>query len=145
LVLLPAVRARASDAGGSVVAGYHGLSRAQQASLLGIARDTWRFYGVAVDPGTHLPLDNVTFAGGSATPTSYGRYTSAANVGVYPWAVVAASDLGMTSRPQARARIRATLNGVQRLKRFGGLAGLFEGPEPTGMVACAVARSRRTR
>jgi hypothetical protein len=24
-----------------------------------IARDTWRFYQADVDPGTHLPLDNL--------------------------------------------------------------------------------------
>jgi hypothetical protein len=68
---------------------------AQRASLLAIARDTWKFYATDVDPTTHLPLDNVTFAGGSATPTGYGRYTSAANIGVYLWAVVAARDLGL--------------------------------------------------
>lgn len=60
--------------------------------MLGIARDTWKFYAADVDPDTHLPLDNLTFAGGSATPTTYGRYTSAANIGVYLWAVVAARD-----------------------------------------------------
>ena len=36
----------------------------------------------------------MTYAGGSATPTGYGRYTSAANIGVYLWAVVSAHDLG---------------------------------------------------
>src|SRR6201996_8689728 len=63
------------------------LTAAQRAALLGIARDTWKFYAADVDPGTHLPLDNLTYAGGSATPTTYGRYTSAANIGVYLWAV----------------------------------------------------------
>jgi hypothetical protein len=51
-------------------------------------------------------MDNLTFAGGSATPTAYGRYTSAASIGVYLWAVVAARDLGLIGEPQARARIR---------------------------------------
>ena len=60
--------------------------------MLGIARDSWKFYAADVDPDTHLPLDNLTFAGGSATPAAYGRYTSAANIGVYLWAVVAARD-----------------------------------------------------
>jgi hypothetical protein len=102
------------------VAQYHGLTSAQRASLLGIARDTWKFYGADVDPGTNLPMDNLTFAGGSPAPTGYGRYTSAANIGVYLWAVVAARDLGLISRPQARARIEATLAEVARLKQFGG-------------------------
>ena len=110
----------AAGAAASPVAGYGGLTSAQRANLLGIARDTWKFYGVDVDPVTHLPMDNVTFAGGSATPTSYGRYTSAANIGVYLWAVIAARDLGLISRPQARAQLQATLGEVAQLKRFDG-------------------------
>ena len=66
-------------------------------------------------------MDNVTFAGGSATPTSYGRYTSAANIGVYLWAVVSANDLGLISRAARRAsRIQATLTEVRSLKRDDG-------------------------
>jgi hypothetical protein len=102
------------------VAPYGGLTAAQRSALLGIARDTWRFYQADVDPGTHLPLDNLTFAGGSATPTAHGRYTSAANIGVYLWAVVAARDLGLITSPRARDLIKATLNEVTRLKRFDG-------------------------
>ena len=47
----------AGAAGG--VSGYSGLSRAQQASLLSIARDTWKFYGVDIDDPTryHLTID----------------------------------------------------------------------------------------
>ena len=102
------------------VAVGQGLSPAQRAELRTIARDTWRFYSVDVDPTTHLPLDNVTFANGAPAPTDYGRYTSAANVGVYLWAVVAANDLGLISRPAARSRLQATLNEVARLPRFDG-------------------------
>src|SRR6266568_8309242 len=107
-------------AGGNQVSQYGGLSPSQRANLLAIARDTWKFYGEDVDQATSLPMDNITFAGGSATPTSFGRYTSAANIGVYLWAVVAASDLGLVSEPQARARITATLTGVSHLKRDNG-------------------------
>jgi hypothetical protein len=120
-LLSPLAQARAAAAGaGAPVAAYRGLTQAQRASLLGIARDTWKFYGADVDPATHLPMDNLTFAGGSAAPTGYGRYTSAANVGVYLWAVVSASDLGLVSRPQARSLIQATLTEVAHLKRFDG-------------------------
>ncbi len=105
---------------GDPVSRYHALTTAQQATLLGIARDTWKFYRADVDPGTHLPLDNLTFAAGSATPTGYGRYTSAANIGVYLWAVVAAQDLGLVTRPRARELVTATLHEVARLKRFDG-------------------------
>ncbi|HEY3712953.1 MAG TPA: glucoamylase family protein [Jatrophihabitantaceae bacterium] len=114
LVLYPVT---ANAEAGRSVATYHGLTSAQRSDLRDIARDTWKFYSVAVDPATHLPLDNITFAGGVATPTGYGRYTSASNVGMYLWAVVAANDLGLLSRAQARDRIRATLTEVSHLQR----------------------------
>ena len=107
-------------AAGNPVSPYGGLSSSQRASLLAIARDTWKFYGADVDQATGLPMDNITFAGGAASPTSFGRYTSAANIGVYLWAVVAARDLGLVSEPQARARIQATLTEVSHLKRDNG-------------------------
>ena len=116
MVMYP-LQAGAEPASPNSVAAYHGLTAAQQSKLRDIARDTWKFYSVDVDPNTHLPLDNVTFAGGSAAPTSYGRYTSASNVGVYLWAVVAANDLGLISRSQARDRISATLTEVRHIKR----------------------------
>jgi hypothetical protein len=110
---------RAASPGGGVGT-YTGLTATERTTLLGIARDTWKFYAADVDPGTHLPLDNLTYAGGSATPTTYGRYTSAANIGVYLWAVVAARDLGLISGPRARDLAEATLTEVQHLKRYDG-------------------------
>jgi hypothetical protein len=118
--LLVSVPAHATGSPVSPYSGLTPLSSSQRASLLAIARDTWKFYGADVDPATGLPMDNITFAGGSATPTSFGRYTSAANIGVYLWAVVAARDLGLVSEPQARARIQATLTEVSHLKRDNG-------------------------
>jgi hypothetical protein len=95
-------------------------SQASASPLLSIARDTWKFYQADVDPGTHLPMDNLTFGGGSSTPTAYGRYTSAANIGVYLWAVVSARDLGLITEAQAEARAADTLKEVSRLSRFDG-------------------------
>jgi hypothetical protein len=118
-LLAPLQQAHATSAA-SPVAGYTGLTQAQRASLLSIARDTWKFYGLDVDPATNLPMDNLTFAGGSSTPTTYGRYTSAADIGVYLWSVVSARDLGLISEAQARARIEATLTEVQHLQRYDG-------------------------
>jgi hypothetical protein len=127
-LLLPAqtgTSAAAPAAGAGAVANYSGLSPAQRATLMGIARDTWKFYAADVDPGTHLPMDNLTFAGGSAgsannVPTSYGRYTSAANIGVYLWAVVAARDLGLVSNAKADDLVAATLHELTHLSRFDG-------------------------
>jgi len=114
------VNTASAGAGTAPATASGGLTMAQRSALLGIARDTWKFYQADVDPGTHLPLDNLTFAGGSVAPTGYGRYTSAANIGVYLWAVVSARDLGLISRPRARDLAQATLNEVTRLKRFDG-------------------------
>jgi hypothetical protein len=90
------------------------LSAQQRSVLGGIARDTWRFYAADVDPRTHLPLDNL---GPGATR---GAYTSAANIGVYLWAVVAARDLGLISTSRAQRLAGSTLDEVARLKRFDG-------------------------
>jgi hypothetical protein len=107
-------------AGDTSVSDYSGLTTAQQATLMGIARDTWKFYSVDVDPTTHLPMDNLTFAGGSSTPTGYGRYTSAANIGVYMWAVVAAADLGLISHADAVSMLTPTLTELGQLSRYKG-------------------------
>lgn len=122
LMMSPAAAAATSphQAGSPAPSTQRGLTAAQRAELHSIARDTWRFYRTDVDPTTHLPMDNVSFAGRSTTPTDYGRYTSAANIGVYLWAVVAAHDLGLISRPAAKARIQQTLHEVRTLKRFKG-------------------------
>src|ERR1051326_2296912 len=123
-LLTPLQQARAQGAHGADraagVAPYSGLSSAQRASLLSIARDTWKFYGADIDPATSLPMDNLTFAGGAATPTSAGHYTSAANIGVYLWAVVAARDLGLINEAQAKDRVQATLTEVSHLQRYDG-------------------------
>ena len=87
------------------------LTSQQRATLYGIARDTWNFYATDVDPSTHLPLDNI------GPGTTRGAYTSAANVGVYLWAVVAAHDLGLVNRHDADVRISQTLVSVAHLKR----------------------------
>ena len=99
---------------------YSGLTRSQRTDLYAVAQQTWKFFAADVDPTTSLPLDNLTYAGGSQTPTGYGRYTSAANIGVYLWSMVAAQDLGLISPAQAAQRARATLKTVITLPRFDG-------------------------
>src|ERR1700733_6923197 len=81
-VLVVAVPASAGAATGTPPAPT-AFTAAQKSALLGIARDTWRFYSADVDPVTHLPLDNL------GPGTVRGSYTSAANVGAALWAVVA--------------------------------------------------------
>jgi hypothetical protein len=91
------------------------LTPQQRTVLHGIAQDTWRFYAADVDPTTHLPLDNL--GPGSAR----GTYTSAANIGVYLWAVVAAHDLGLIDTGRADQLATATLDEVTTLKRYDGM------------------------
>ena len=102
---LQATGASSSQLGGGGANGVlnfqSGFSPTQQATLMSVAKDTWAFYRMDIDPATNLPMDNLTFSGGSATPTTSGRYTSAADIGVYLWAVVAANDMGLVGRPQA--------------------------------------------
>jgi Protein of unknown function (DUF3131)./Uncharacterized protein conserved in bacteria (DUF2329). len=117
----PAVAAAsATHHGRDGVASYSGLSPAQQRNLMGIARDSWKFFAADVDPTTHLPMDNLTFAAGSKTPTSFGRYTSSANIGVYIWSVVSAEDLGLISESKATKMLKETLGTVSTMQRFDG-------------------------
>jgi hypothetical protein len=90
------------------------LTASQRSTLHKIASATWRFYAADVDPTTHLPLDNL------GPGSTRGNYTSAANIGVYLWAVVAAKDLGLVSPTRAALLARATLREVATLKRFDG-------------------------
>jgi hypothetical protein len=91
-----------------------GLTSSQRAVLSSIARDTWAFFSADIDPNTHLPLDNL------GPGSTRGTYTSAANIGVYLWAVLSAHDLGLISRAKARSLIGATLHTVDTLKRSDG-------------------------
>ena len=88
-----------------------GLDSSQRATLLQIAKDTWRFFGDDVDPKTHLPLDNL------GPGDTRGSYTSSANIGVYLWAVTSAYDLKIIDRKTAVSKIKATLTTVQQMKR----------------------------
>ena len=98
----------------AAAAGAATFTSGQNAALYGIARDTRQFYGADVDPVTHLPLDNL--GPGSVR----GTYTSAANVGVYLWAIVATRDLGLIRTSAADQLASSTLNEVSTLKRYDG-------------------------
>jgi hypothetical protein len=93
-----------------------GLSHDQRRQLETIARDTWRFFDADIDPVTHLPMDNIGLNGAPAR----GTYTSASNIGVYFWSVVAAHDLGLIDRRAELARVSVTLATVERLTKWNG-------------------------
>jgi hypothetical protein len=90
------------------------LSAHQRVVLRQIAGDTWRFYAADIAPATKLPMDNL------GPGAIRGQYTSAANVGVYLWAVVAAHDMRLISTARADQLAGATLDEVSKLKRFDG-------------------------
>ncbi len=116
LLALPA-SAGASGGTGNQIATYNGgFTAAQRANLYQIAKDTWKFYQADTSTPTNLPLDNVGFNGAPAQ----GQYTSAANIGVYLWAVVSAMDLSIISRAQARSLLTTELNAVSGLQKFDG-------------------------
>ncbi|GLY20302.1 glucoamylase family protein [Micromonospora sp. NBRC 101691] len=82
--------------------------------LLRYAADTWRSMTALVDPGTGLPADNID---GDLSTASRSRYTSPTNIGCLIWSAVAARELGLVSRGEARRRIRAALDTLARLER----------------------------
>ena len=92
-----------------------GLTAADQQELYGFARDTWKFFGAAVDPGTHLPMDNAGFNGAPQGP-----YTSPTDIGVYFWSVISARDLGLISAVTELRLLRGTLGEVQQLEKWNG-------------------------
>jgi hypothetical protein len=75
------------------------------------ATDTWRSFETMVDPGTGLPSDNVDADGVRS------GYTSPTNVGAYLWSTIGARDMGIISSPEAKARMRKTLDTLEGLER----------------------------
>jgi hypothetical protein len=116
LVAVPAASAQPapSDSAHQLAKPSGGLTAQQRAELLKVAKDTWAFYQKDVDPKTHLPLDNLGPGG------VRGTYTSAANIGVYLWAVVAASDMHLISHTKAVSLVKATLTEVSTMERHDG-------------------------
>lgn len=84
------------------------------------AADTWRSFDALVVEETGLPDDNI---GGDLDPGSRGGYTSPTNIGAYLWSTVAARDVGLIDRREARERLATTLDTVAGLERH----------EPSGM------------
>lgn len=96
-------------------AGQWQLSPADRKALLGYARDTWKFFGAAVNPTTHLPNDNVGVDGAPQGP-----YTSPTDIGVYLWSVISARDLGLISGGTEQKMLGDTLAEVQKLQKYNG-------------------------
>ena len=87
-----------------------------------LARDTWRGLDALTDREHGLPLDTVRFAAPSVgvADAEIGDYTSTTNIGLHLIDVVAASDLGFLTDPEAMDRIRRTLDTLDQLETDGG-------------------------
>jgi Putative glucoamylase len=91
------------------------LSASDRRQLMRYAASTWKFFGTAVNPQTHLPMDNIGFDGAPQGP-----YTSPTDIGVYLWSVISAGDLGLISRAEEAGLARATLAEAGRLEKWDG-------------------------
>ena len=78
------------------------------------AADTWRSFEGMVEPATGLPVDNV---GGDLTAESRSAYTSNTNIGAYLWSTVAARDIGLIGKREAKQRMARVLDSVEQLDR----------------------------
>ncbi len=75
------------------------------------AKDTWRSFEMLEHKSTGLPSDNVSASGEQS------KYTSPTNIGAYLWSTIAARDLGIISKREARSRMSRTLATTAKLER----------------------------
>ena len=89
----------------------------ERAYLMGIARDTWRFFEHCITPlDNHLPPDNLQV---DTEPTLAHR-TSPTNIGLYLLAVTCARQFGWISTKDVVTRLQATLSTLDRLPKHDG-------------------------
>ena len=85
--------------------------------LLGVARDTWRWFELHVGPDSQaLPPDNVQ----TSPLTMVAQRTSPTNIGLYLLAVACARRFGWIDTAQLLARCEHTLATLDRLERHRG-------------------------
>ena len=95
----------------------HALDPGDRDYLHTLAHDTWRFFEHAVGPEDHhLPPDNLQL---EPEPTLAHR-TSPTNIGMYLLACCCARDFGWIDDAALVARLRATLDSVDRLGKHRG-------------------------
>lgn len=88
-----------------------------QTYLLGIARDTWRFFEYCVTPAdNHLPPDNL-----QVIPFDMlAHRTSPTNIGLYLLSVACARNFGWIGTQELLTRLEATLTTLLKLQRYQG-------------------------
>jgi hypothetical protein len=84
--------------------------------LLGIARDTWRYFESARDKKKHLVVDHIK-AGDFPLAAAY---TSPTNIAMDLMGTVAVRELELITRPEAEERVQDVLRTLKKLKTWKG-------------------------
>ncbi len=96
---------------GDAPAGQAPLARADRATLLRYARDTWASFVAMTDPVTGLPADSLSSDGTTSVQTS------TTNIGAYMWSTLVADRLGIIRHVDAVNRLRQTLGSLETMER----------------------------
>ncbi|MDQ3408197.1 MAG: DUF3131 domain-containing protein [Chloroflexota bacterium] len=88
----------------------------QRETLRQYASDTWRGF-VAMTYRNGLTADNMVAPDNVTRGSDRSRYTSPTNIATYIWSALAARDLHIITRQEARSRIARTLETLQDLER----------------------------
>jgi hypothetical protein len=78
------------------------------------AAATWKSFVAMTDPKTGLPADNIA---GNLRASTRSGFTSPTNIGSYLWSTVAARDIGLITKAEAKRRMATTLESVAGLER----------------------------
>ena len=89
------------------------LSKAQQATLLRYAEDTWASFVAMTDEETGLPADSLAADGTRSIQTS------TTNIGAYMWSTVVAESLGLIGHGEAVERLGQTISTLETMERHG--------------------------
>ena len=93
------------------------LTAAQREALTELARRTWRFFEENMTPSdSPLPPDNVQLE----PPVGAARRTSPTNIALYLLSCLSARRLGFIGVPEARRRVGATLDALERMEKWRG-------------------------
>ena len=93
------------------------LTAAQREALTALARRTWRFFEDNMTPSdSPLPPDNVQLE----PPVGAARRTSPTNLALYLLSCLSARRLGFIGVPEARRRVGATLDALERMEKWRG-------------------------
>jgi hypothetical protein len=88
-----------------------GPGRADRATLLRYATDTWASFVAMTDPASGLPADALSSDGTASVQTS------TTNIGAYLWSTLVADRLGIIGHDEAVERLATTLASLETMER----------------------------